>query len=243
MSRLLVGAALIGIACLQVRAAAAQEEPAPAPAPAPPPVGIVQTQHVDTVVVAEPGSRVAVHNAEASPYAPDPARKGAIIASSIGWGLGALVLGGGYLGTHGSETCTYATGSGASQCTHNGATDWLVAYDLDMAIVPSIPRWVVGDVSGALIFTGLRGASVAAASLVQWSDDAFGPVVLGFLVPVTLGVVDLVFTPHRESLQRDDAPRTASATGGLHLLSLAPAPVTGPDRRVDGGSLHLTASF
>lgn len=272
MSRLLVAAALVGFACLgQVRAAAAQEatepEPAPAPAPTPaaapapapvpapvttvfidpaappPPAGIVQTQRVDTVVVAEPGSHVAVHHAEASPYTPDRTRRGAIIASSIVWGVGALVLGGGYLAAHGNETCTYTpTTSGAGTCTQDSATDWLVAYDLDMAIVPSSPRWAVGDVTGALIFTGLRGASVAAASLVQ-SDDAFGPVVLGFLVPVTLGVLDLVFTPHRESIQGDGGPRTASAMDGLHLVSLAPAPVTGPDRRVDGGSLHLTASF
>ena len=255
--KLLVGWALAGFACLPARTVAAQEAPPapptslPAPAPtvviAPPPPalpagGIVQTQHVDTVVVAEAGSRVSVHNAPQSPYAPDPARKGALIASSIGWGLGTLVLGGGYLSVHGNESCTYDSTANTSQCTQRDALDYLVAYDLNMAIVPSIPRWVVGDYTGALIFTALRGGSVVAASVIP-GNDAFAPVVLGFLVPVTLGIVDSVFTPHRESLQHDGEPRTARTDTGFALTSFGPAPITGPDRRVNGGALRLSASF
>jgi hypothetical protein len=262
MKKILVGCMLAGLACLHVGTAAAQETPeapsgtapaapvAPAPTvvvmapppPAPPPGGIVQTQRIDTVVVAEPGSKVSVHDSAPAPYAPDPARRGALIASSLGWGLGTLVLGVGYLSAHSSSSCSYDSTTYNSTCTQNPATDWLVAYDLNMAIVPSIPRWVVGDYTGALIFTALRGGSVVSASLIQ-GNDAFGPVVLGFLVPVTLGIVDFVFTPHRESLQHDSEPHVARTDSGFSLTSFGPAPITGPDRRVNGGALRLSASF
>jgi hypothetical protein len=219
------------------------------PQPAQPlPGGVVQTQHLGAVVVAETGSRVSVHN-EATVYLPpaepppDPGRRTAIIASSLVFGIGLPILGGGYLAQHGSQSCTYDPTNGA-RCSRRDATDWLVTYDLDMAVVPSIPRWVVGDVTGAVVFTALRGASVALASAVAWGDDAYGPVVLGFFVPLTLGIVDLATTPHRKLAPAEqDTARTASAAPGLTLTSFGPAPLTGADHRLNGGTLQMAASF
>ncbi len=262
-SRFAFAVVLTGLACLHAQVASAQDAPyeppdsAPAPTTAPtapvvilpppqaPPTGMVVTQHVDTVVVAEHGSHVTINPEppDAAEPPPDRARTGALIASSIGWGLGIVVLGAGYLGTHGSESCSYSA-TGGSQCTTLDGADWLVSYDLNMAVVPSIPRWVVGDTTGALVYTGIRGASVLAASLVQWGqNDSFGPAVLGFLVPVTLGIVDLAMTPRREALQHDREPHNAQAAPGFAVTSLGPAPLTGPDHRVDGGALRLSASF
>lgn len=249
--------ALIGCGCMVARTAAAQNQtptapPAPAPppvvatTPAPPPAAVVHTEHVDTVVVAEPGSNVSVHSRRDSPYARDPARKGALVASSIAWPIGTAVLGVGYLVQHDSSKCTYNYATSVGSCQKNDATDWLVAYDLNMAITPSIPRWVVGDTTGALIYTSLRGASVVAASVVDWKDDAFGPVVLGFLLPLSLGVIDLAMTPHREDLKPapTDAPSEARAPRiAPTITAFGPAPLTGADHRVNGGMLRMSAMF
>jgi len=260
MPRLVLAAGVVALTCSFVGVASAQDPtPAAAPAPSPsvmvlpapaqpPPAGVVQTQHVGAVVVAETGSSVSVHNAPtyylppAEPP-PDPGRRAAIITSSLVFGIGIPILGGGYLAQHGSQSCTYDPANG-TRCSQRDAADWLVTYDLDMAVVPSIPRWVVGDVTGAVVYTVLRGASVTLASAVNWGSDAYGPVVLGFLAPLTLGIVDLATTPHRKlAAPEQDAARAASAAPGLTLTSFGPAPLTGADHRLSGGTLQMAASF
>jgi hypothetical protein len=273
--RLLLVTSLAAATCLPGRLALAGDsdpESAPAPlpplparsadeAPATPPsstpavdrsmvrAGVVQTNHVDTVVVAEPGSNVTVHGGRgrSDKYEPDSARKAAIIASPLFFGIGGAVFGIAYLSQKGSQRCTYDSVSG-SVCMTNNAVPALVAYDATVALVPSIPRAVVGDVNGALIYSGLRGASVLVASLVSWGDDSsswMGPFTLGFAVPVTLAIVDLATTPHREDLRpHDEAPsETAAAAPRVHVTSVTPAAVTDSENHVRGAMVHLSATF
>jgi hypothetical protein len=272
-----LSSALVALVCSAPRSAFAQDPPSdplpPLPAadgdPAPPPVrattktdtsivtaGVVRTNHVDTVVVAEPGSQVTVHRDAPGhhDYAPDGGRKAALIASPIVLGLGAAVFGIAYLTARGQSNCTYdntynsGTGQyvGSENCTSGDTVPPLVMYDVIVGAVPSAPRWVVGDVGGALLYTGARGASLVVASVVDWgngSNNWIGPFTLGFLVPMTLAIVDLATTPHRE----DMVPTKPSPDEG-HLLrpritGLSPVALTDAEHRVNGGVLNLTASF
>jgi hypothetical protein len=264
-------ALVLGLACFVPRAAWAQDPSAeplpqlPAKEPAPParaattsdtPVvsaGVVRTNRVDTVVVAEPGSNVSVHGGSTKhdrEYEPDPGRKAAIIASPIVLGVGAAVSGIAYLSSRGSQTCTSTyTGNGyVYNCTHNNAVPPLVLYDVIVGAVPSTPRWVVGDVGGALIYTGIRGASLLVASVVDWGTDNnnwIGPFTLGFLIPMTLAVVDLATTPHREDLQPPAPKPSTEESGAIHprITGIAPIAVTDSEHRVNGGVLSLSATF
>jgi hypothetical protein len=237
-------------------------EDGPAPAEAPPkddiPVvqaRVVKTNHVDTVVVAEEGSHVTVSPRSHPEYAPDPGRKAAIIAAPIVFGVGAAVAGIAYLSTHGNSSCTTTFSSANQQtytnCTSESGNAALWTYNVIVAGVPSAPRWVVGDVMGALIYTGLRTASVVTASTIQWGNDSssswIGPFMFGFLAPITLGIVDLATTPHREDLrprdpQQHDDPE-AKAQTGFRVSSIAPTTLTDADHKVNGAMLTLGATF
>jgi hypothetical protein len=232
---------------------AVEDAPAPADTPAKDDIRVVHAKtvkanHVDTVVVAEEGSTVTVHPRSHREYAPDPGRKAAII------GVGAAVAGLAYLSEHGQTTCTGGFSSNqtvvTNTCTTNDASAALWTYNVIVAAVPSTPRWVVGDVMGALIYTGLRTASVVTASTIQWGNDAsswVGPFMLGFLAPVTLGIVDLATTPHREDLRphdgQHDDPADAKAQTGFHVSSIAPTTLMDPEHRVNGAMLTLGATF
>jgi hypothetical protein len=233
---LALAASLVAPAALAQQAEEVQVgAPAPPPPPPPPvvivstlpPAGVVQTNHVDTVIVVQPGSNVNVTQPSAEPHAPyvvDTARRDALIVTPIAWGIGTFVTGIGYLGKE-------ASGSPAG--------GWLAAYDVNMAFVPSIPRWVVGDWTGAAVFTGLRAASVISASLLPWKD-ALGPTTLGFLVPVALGAIDLATTPRRELTP--PPPTTAKKTGPS-LTGVAPVALSDPNHHVNGGLVSLQATF
>jgi hypothetical protein len=184
--------------------------------------GAVRANHVDTVVVAEPGSQVTVHHDSSSEhheYAPDPGRKAAMIASPIVFGVGAAVAGIAYLTARGQTNCNYATvqtNNGSFNqtvnCTSGDTAPPLVMYDVIVGAVPSAPRWVVGDVGGAL-------------------------------VPITLGIVDLATTPHREDL----APAKPSTEEGRvirpRITGVTPVALTDAEHRVNGGALTMSASF
>jgi hypothetical protein len=217
----------------------------------------VQTNHVDTVVVAQPGStvtvpaNVTVHSRSQREYAPDPGRKAALIASPIVFGVGALVAGIAYLSAQGQTECTAATdanGNWHENCQKQDGKVGLWTYNVIVAGVPSAPRWVVGDVMGALVYTGARTASVVIASTVDWGHDNsawLGPFMLGVLAPLTLGIVDLATTPHREDLApKDDGRATeARAPSGFRISAIAPTTLTDPTHKVNGGMLNLSASF
>jgi hypothetical protein len=136
---------------------------------------------------------------EKSRYAPDPGRKAAIIAAPIVYGLATVVTGMQILTADRDQDRT--TG--------------LIAYGTVQTIVPSVPRMVVGDLGTAMVYGLVRGGSVAVASLVDWGkgDGAWqGPFYLGFLLPVTLGIVDLALTPHREDLAPKPGVASISAS-------------------------------
>jgi hypothetical protein len=211
---------------------------------------VVNANHVDTVVVADDDAPPTVHPRSHREFAPDPGRKAAIIAAPIVFGVGAAVAGIAYLSEHGQTTCVgFSSPNGqtvTNSCATNDASAALWTYNVIVAAVPSTPRWVVGDVMGALIYTGLRTASVVTASTIQWGNDPsswIGPFMLGFLAPVTLGIVDLATTPHREDLRPHDDPADAKAQTGLRLSSIAPTTLMDPEHRVNGAMLTVGATF
>jgi hypothetical protein len=169
-------------------------------------------------------------------YARDPDRTGALIASSVVWGVGTFVSGIAYLVQYASDECTSTYDSSGSwtgdSCHHKSTTGALVTYGAIVSITPSIPRFVVGDTSKALIYTGLRAASVLVASVVDWGkNDATSwemPFLLGFAAPIALGIVDLATTPHREDLEE----KAAQARG---IIGFGAAPVA--DRRGTHGAM------
>jgi len=219
--------------------------------------GVVNTHKVDTVVVAEPGSNVTVHGQKARPahpeYAPDPARRAAMIASPIVLGVGGAAAGIAYISARNSQHCTFSTVSTANgfteaeNCAHDNAVPSLVLYDVIVGAVPSAPRWVVGDVGGALLYTGLRGGSLLVASVIDWGSDSsswIGPFTLGFLVPMTLAIVDMATTPHREDLQpQQKSPADQAKALRPRITGLSPAPVSDAQHRLQGAVLGLTATF
>jgi hypothetical protein len=181
---------------------------------------------------------------ESPRYMRDTERSAAVIASAVTFGVGGAATGIIYLAERG-DTCTEVYSSSGqytgSSCHHNSAVSELVWYGAVVALTPSIPRFVVGDTSRGLIFTGVRAASILVAGLVDWGRDDHGnenfegPLLLGFVVPVALGIIDLATTPHREDLE-PAAPPTVGIT------SVAPAMLS--DRNgTHGAMLALSGRF
>jgi hypothetical protein len=167
-------------------------------------------------------------HAHARPYAPpryarDPGRTAALIASSLVFGIGTLSAGGAYLASADlGRDCSTGDATGlATRCSRGPSAPALYAMGAFMTVTPSVPRYVVGDLGPGLLFTGLRGGSFALGAGVDWDDDSHVlPVMLAFVVPTALGVVDLATTPHREDLAAR-APE-ATATARLTLDGLGP---------------------
>jgi len=184
-------------------------------------------------------------------YAPDPDRKAAVIGASIGFGVGGAVAGVMYLVQWGSEnSCssrryvTYADGTNgwendSSGCGSGSSRASLLTYGAIVTFLPSLPRFVVGDTTKGLVYTGLRGASFATAALVDWSGDKDtrwqGPFLLGFVAPITLGIIDLATTPHREDLV-EKVP-----TAGVK--SIAPVAITDRTGKAHGAVLSVEGLF
>lgn len=151
-------------------------------------------------------------------YAPDPGRKAALITSSLVFGLGTMASGITYLANiaHGGiGDCSLL-----ESCGNRGARASLYTMGAMMTFTPSIPRFVVGDVGMGLLWTGLRGGSFALGTAINWgSDGAVMPVMFAFIAPLTLGIIDLATTPHRENLR----PRKVQVeTASFHLDGAGP---------------------
>lgn len=184
-----------------------------------------------------------------SRYARDPDRSAALIASSVTFGVGGAVAGVIYLvqqadaNDHCGKTRSNYTGSGTTYYVDNsgcgGARASLITYGAIMTFVPSLPRFVVGDTTKGLIYTGLRGASFSIAALVNWGDNGDtkwqGPFLLGFAVPLTLGIIDLATTPHREDLEQKVAKPG--------ITSLSPVAVGDGHGHVSGAALSMGGIF
>jgi hypothetical protein len=165
-------------------------------------------------------------------YAPDPARKGALIASSLIFSLGTVASGTSYVlsvAENGTGDCALLEGCGNRQ-----GLPALYAMGAIMTFTPSIPRFVVGDWGMGLLWTGLRGGSFALGSAINWGPDAGGimPVTFSFLAPLTLGIIDLATTPHRENLR---PKRVKVETASFQLDAF------GPTTMVDRGGNTVPA--
>lgn len=161
-------------------------------------------------------------------YARDTDRSTALIASAVTFGVGGAATGVAYLvkSTEG-DSCSYVYDSSgkyvSSTCQHASAISEYVMYSAVVGLTPSIPRFVVGDTTRALIYTGIRSASLLTAGLVNWGngDSSWeGPFLLGFVVPVTLGIIDLATTPHREDVE---ARAETAGIKGVAPVALADA--------------------
>jgi hypothetical protein len=154
-----------------------------------------------------------------SRYAPDPARKGALIASSLVFGLGTVAAGTAYVASLADDLDCDWDGSCHAQEPSKAA---LYTMGGILTFTPSIPRLVVGSIWGSLLYTGLRGGSFALGVFVDWDDDTYMlPVTFALIAPLTLGIVDLATTPHREQLQ-DKKARSYSA---FELRGLGPTAI------------------
>jgi hypothetical protein len=179
--------------------------------------------------------------AERPRYARDPDRTGAVIASSVVFGVGAGIAGLIYLVQYNTESCStaYDTASGYStSCSsnHTNARTALLTYGAIVTLTPSIPRFVVGDTTKGLIYTAIRGGAFATAALVNWGDKSDSwtyPFLLGFVVPITLGIVDLATTPHREDVEAQKAG----------ITGVTPEAVAHPKHGATGAQLSEQGHF
>lgn len=145
-------------------------------------------------------------------YEPDPGRKAALITSSLLFGLGTA-----------ASSLAYVTSLASASFNHDEPSrPAYIAMGAFLTVPASIPRFVVGDVGRGLLFTALRGGSFALGSLVKWEDPTYTlPVMLTFVAPLTLGIVDLATTPHREQLERKPTAAKAKKPP-VQLDSLGP---------------------
>jgi hypothetical protein len=151
-------------------------------------------------------------------WAPDPSRRNALIASSIVFGLGTMF-----------SATAYSVSVMTSGLCDSRMTTWcnepskpaLYAMGAFLTLTPSIPRFVVGDYGKGILYTALRGGSFAAGALVDWNDPThLVPLTFTFIAPLTLGIIDLVTTPHREQLE------ARAATNSFQLLGVGPTVAT-----------------
>jgi len=187
-------------------------------------------------------------------YAPDPDRKAAQIGASIGFGVGAGIAGIMYMVQYSEEQdrcrygryVQYSDGTSSYERQDNcggGARASLITYGAIVTFLPSLPRFVVGDTTKGLIYTGLRGAAFATAALVDWGDDGDtkwqGPFLLGFVAPITLGIIDLATTPHREDLVEKE--KAALRKPGIN--GVMPIAMTEKNGQTHGALLSLQGRF
>ncbi len=161
------------------------------------------------------------HQAVKPRWAPDPARRNALIASSITFGLGTMMSGMAYTA---SAALAATCGDRLTTVCNGPSKPALYAMGAFLTFTPSIPRFVVGDYGKGLLYTALRGGSFAAGAFVDWNDPTyFVPITFSFIAPLTLGIIDLATTPHREQLQ---GRQPQAASNGFQLLGLGPTVTT-----------------
>jgi hypothetical protein len=169
-------------------------------------------------------------------WAPDPARRNALIFSSITFGLGTALTGVAYLAsTAASAICDFG-----DSCRAEPSQGALWAMGAILTVTPSIPRFVVGDVGAGLLYTGVGAGSFAGGVLVDWEDPTYlVPFMFAFVAPLTLGIVNLATTPHREQIE---ARRRRAANGEPQIQGLGPS-VASDYRGNPVPTLGLVGSF
>ena len=182
------------------------------------------------------GPRLALDTKAKPKWAPNPARRNALIFSSITFGLGTMLTGAAYLvSATASALCDFG-----DACHAEPSQGALWAMGAILTATPSIPRFVVGDVGTGLLYTGVRGGSFAAGVLVDWEDPTYlVPLTFAFIAPLTLGIVDLATTPHREQIE---ARRRRAANGEPQIQGIGPS-VASDYRGKPVPTLGLVGSF
>jgi len=152
-----------------------------------------------------------------APYAPDPARS---TAAAVGWSLWLAEL----LVPPAALVATRLGDIGCKvDCEASGRLP-LVLTTLPAVFTPSIPRWVVGAKTSAIVLTSVRAASwITGTALVAKDYSKYGGVafVATYVVPLAIGLMDLAATPHREDLEPQPSAQ------GVRLVALGPNPVVG----------------
>jgi hypothetical protein len=136
----------------------------------------------------------------------DPARRAALVTSSLLFGLGTVGAGSAFVVSVAidkpSEPALYTLGG-------------------VLTLSPSLPRFVVGDWGVGLLLTAVRGGSFAAGAFVDWKDETYIlPTMLSFVVPFTVGIVDLATTPKRKRAEPQVGKHLA---GGVVLTGAGPS--------------------
>jgi hypothetical protein len=158
-------------------------------------------------------------------YAPDPTRTSAIALGAVAFGVGTLGAGTWYLEQKISNE-QLTSWNGYRNVEHHGVNMTseraaLVTLGAAEIIPASIPRFVMGDVGIALLFTGLRAGSFALGALPNWGKDNWAaPLTFAFAAPVALSIVDLATTPHREQMMPRHHP--VQAKQKVQLDGIAP---------------------
>ena len=173
-------------------------------------------------------------------YAPDPDRSRALLGASLVFGIGGGLTAIMYLSRY----------EEAPANDKSTARTSLVAYSTVVSIVPSIPRFVVGDTGKGLLYAGLRGGALAAAIFVNWGRDKNdrpnweGPFLLGFAGPISVAIIDLASTPHREDVEPSAVAgaRAARPAIGIGVEYVTPVALRGPEG-LHGGILSVGGAF
>jgi len=154
-------------------------------------------------------------------WAPDPSRRNALIASSIVFGLGTMLSGTAHVVSYSASAVCGDLTFGSMTCAEPSNAG-LYTMGAFLTFTPSIPRFVVGDYGKAILYTALRGGSFAAGAFVDWNDPSYlVPITFSFIAPLTLGIIDLATTPHREQLEDRSA-----VNNSFQLLGVGPTVAT-----------------
>jgi len=154
----------------------------------------------------------------------DPARSGAVVFSSLTFALGTLVTG------------AYVTSKPRDSDERRNA---IYAYTAVTALVPALPRLVVGDMLGACIFSSVSVASIAFASTMDSAKHSDGMMIFGFLIPQILATVEIATTPYRDDEMKK---RNRDTAGALRLIGAGGAPIADA-HGTHGAMFSVAAAF
>ena len=148
-------------------------------------------------------------------WAPDPGRRNMLIVSSLTFGLGTMLTGTAFVvSALGDAIC-----DGGRTCGMNTSKAALYGLGTVLTVPASLPRFYMGDTGTGLLYTALRGASFLAGALIDFDDPTYlVPISLAFIAPLTLGIIDLATTPHREQMEARERLRASK----FQLLGIGP---------------------
>jgi hypothetical protein len=174
-------------------------------------------------------------------FAPDGARSGAIAFGAITLAVGSLLAGGWYADSvqHDYYQC------GFGSCRATGGLGPLAVYTGIMSFAPTLPHFVVGDSTGGWIWSAAIASTIAIAKGLDIADDGNhgiggSGVVLGFIIPTTMGIIALATTPHAEDLVPEKKKKKAKTA---QVDGFAFVPVATATGHSNGGLMSVSGRF